>query len=252
MPALAPSVSPYLDQIEQAGGGVAADVGLAPVPQQPQITVPTAPAYDPSQMGSNFEEANPDGVGDWRNSFGSQFGLKLTSGDRDPVHNKAVNGVANSYHLKAGWAADFSGTAEQMSKAAAYAHTRGAKEVLIHNAGSGQHLHVVFDPSAYGGKRLTTVAPTGQGKFTPQQLGLTPAESWILQRESGFNTYAKNPKSSAFGLGQLILSNRKKYLGSDYATTDARKQLQAFRMYVHDRYGTADNAVKFWQTKGWY
>lgn len=67
-------------------------------------------------------------------------GLRLTSGYRDPEHNAAVNGVKNSYHLT-GRAADFAGSAREMQEAAAWAKTNGGR-TLIHNAGSGQHLHV--------------------------------------------------------------------------------------------------------------
>lgn len=85
--------------------------------------------------------------------------------------------------------------------------------------------------------------------------GLSPAEQWIIQKESGGRTSAKNPKSSAFGLGQLILSNRQKYaraLGVDPWTTNYNAQLQMMRMYIRDRYGSAENAMRFWQRNGWY
>lgn len=245
------TLDPYLQQIERAGSGGPTQQGLQPLSTQPPQIQITPPQFDPQTAGSNYEQMGAVG-GDWRTDFGGRFGLKQTSGDRDAAHNKAVNGVANSYHLKPGWAADYTGTAQQMAAAAAWAHTRGAREVLIHNAGSGQHLHVVFDPSSYGTRQVTGVAPTGAGKFSPQQLGLSAAEWMIMRPESGGNTYAQNPRSSAFGLGQLILSNRKKYLGRDYATTDARKQLMAFRSYIRDRYGSAEAAVAFRRTHGWY
>src|SRR5829696_2254365 len=54
------------------------------------------------------------------------------------------------------------------------------------------------------------------------------------------------------GLGQLLLGNRILYLGQDYATTDCGRQLWAFRIYVRDRYGTAERARAFWQANGWY
>ena len=68
----------------------------------------------------------------------------------------------------------------------------------------------------------------------------------------GFTPTAANPTSSAFGLGQLLLDMRLRYLGGDYATTDCAKQLAAFRAYVRDRYGTAERAVAFWATHHWY
>lgn len=93
----------------------------------------------------------------------------------------------------------------------------------------------------------TTAAAGGDWQAT-----LSPAERWILTRESSLNPAAKNPKSSAFGLGQLLLDNRLRYLGADYATTDPYKQLAAFRAYVADRYGTAERAMAFWRAHNWY
>lgn len=81
---------------------------------------------------------------------------------------------------------------------------------------------------------------------------LSAAERWIIQHESGGNVFADNPTSTAFGLGQLLLSNRRKYLGANYATTNYDLQLQAMRSYIHDRYGTAENAMRFWQAHGYY
>jgi hypothetical protein len=82
--------------------------------------------------------------------------------------------------------------------------------------------------------------------------GTSPAERWIIMRESSGDPTADNPASTAFGLGQLLLGNRILYLGEDYATTDCGRQLWAFRAYVRDRYGTAKRAKAFWQANGWY
>jgi hypothetical protein len=81
---------------------------------------------------------------------------------------------------------------------------------------------------------------------------LSASEAFIIQRESGGETTAKNPHSSAFGLGQLILANRRHYLGADANTTDPGLQLKAFRGYVKDRYGNADRAAAFWRKNHWY
>jgi septal ring factor EnvC (AmiA/AmiB activator) len=82
--------------------------------------------------------------------------------------------------------------------------------------------------------------------------GTSPAERWIIMRESSGYPTADNPTSTAFGLGQLLLGNRILSLGQDYATTDCGRQLWAFRAYVRDRYGTAERARAFWQANGWY
>jgi hypothetical protein len=78
------------------------------------------------------------------------------------------------------------------------------------------------------------------------------AEYNIIMRESGWNPFAQNPSSTAFGLGQLVFSQRQAYLGAAADTTDCALQLKAFRAYVAGRYGTAENAWAFWLSHHWY
>ena len=101
--------------------------------------------------------------------------------------------------------------------------------------------------AARGGER----AAGGSGRRCDLS-GTSPAERWIIMRESSGDPTADNPTSTAFGLGQLLLGNRILYLGQSYATTDCGRQLWAFRSYVRDRYGTAARAKAFWQANGWY
>lgn len=72
-----------------------------------------------------------------------RFDLRVTSGYRSPAHNARIGGSPTSWHLT-GRAADFVGNETDMQAAAAYAQQTGAVEVLIHNAGSGRHLHVAW------------------------------------------------------------------------------------------------------------
>ena len=91
---------------------------------------------------------------------------------------------------------------------------------------------------------------------------LKKPEKWILKRESGFSPTAANPTSSAYGLGQLILANRRRYapqVGADPAgegyhtgTTDPCEQLRMMRLYIEDRYGSPKKAKKFWKHHQWY
>jgi septal ring factor EnvC (AmiA/AmiB activator) len=82
--------------------------------------------------------------------------------------------------------------------------------------------------------------------------GTSDAEYFIIMKESGGDPTADNPRSTAFGLGQLLLDGRRHYLGANADTIDCGLQLQAFRGYVRDRYGTAENARAFWLSHGWY
>ena len=89
--------------------------------------------------GYQFDSAIVSRVSNLANTYN----LRVTSGYRSAERNRAVNGSATSHHLT-GRAADFVGTADQMRAAAAAARAQGAIEVLIHDAGSGTHLHVAW------------------------------------------------------------------------------------------------------------
>ena len=82
--------------------------------------------------------------------------------------------------------------------------------------------------------------------------GLPPAARSIIMAESGGNPTAKNPHSTAFGLGQLIVANRKALMGASFASTDCGAQVAAFSKYTKGRYGSFDNALAFRKSHGWY
>lgn len=77
-----------------------------------------------------------------------RFNLKVTSDYRTPQHNAEVGGVPGSYHTK-GLAFDFVGSNQDMQKAKAWAqnHPEMFQEVLVHDVGSGLHLHLAFKAS---------------------------------------------------------------------------------------------------------
>lgn len=128
-------------------------------------------------------------------------------------------------------------------------------------AGEAAIKAIAQAPSALGGVGRTSaplLAQAGGGSYgggTVSMAGLSPAEAWIIQHESGGRTTAQNPTSTAFGLGQLLAGNRRSYgarLGINPNTTDYNQQLALFRAYVASRYGTADRAQAFWRSHGWY
>lgn len=136
-------------------------LGGAPSPAsayRPQTPMGGAQAPPSSGGGASTQRASGKGLVDYggrkiaaglvpyADHITRQMGLRLTSGYRDPESNRRANGVQNSWHLQEGehGALDFSGTARQMQDGAAWARQNGAREVLVHNAGSGQHLHVAW------------------------------------------------------------------------------------------------------------
>jgi len=96
------------------------------------------------------------------------------------------------------------------------------------------------------------------------QGGLTAAQNFIMQHESGGSTTAghlhsqgrgdgtRGNQSSAFGAFQLTQANRRHYMGADYQSTDFGKQFAAANHYVHDRYGSWERAQSFWKAHRWY
>jgi hypothetical protein len=125
--------------------------------------------------------------------------------------------------------------------------------------GSGRGLAAMLSgggvPSGGGGAG-GSLPSAGRGGITVGQVsGLSPAEAYIIQHESGGRPTAKNPTSTAFGIWQGLQGTRNDYarrLGFSPNTTDVAQQLAMFRAYVRDRYKTAENAQRFWQTHHWY
>ena len=113
----------------------------------------------------------------------------------------------------------------------------------------GQVAAVAFNQRV-GDANAAGVVRTGNTKC--DSSGASDAEFNIVMKESGWNPFADNPSSTAFGLGQLVFSQRQNYLGDAADTTDCALQLKAFRGYVRDRYGTAENAWSFWLSHHWY
>lgn len=86
-----------------------------------------------------------------RDLLASVSGLRFTSGYRSAARNRAVGGVANSYHVKA-LAADFVSLTgkypEPLLAAVREVARRHGFSVLLHDAGSGLHIHCEFEPQA--------------------------------------------------------------------------------------------------------
>lgn len=80
-----------------------------------------------------------------------------------------------------------------------------------------------------------------------------PALTQIVKNESGFNPSAQNKTSTAYGYAQFLSSTRASYekkMGISYS--DPVNQIGMMAQYLKDRYGTAQNALAFWNKNHWY
>ena len=83
-------------------------------------------------------------------------------------------------------------------------------------------------------------------------VSMPASARWIMQHESGGNPNARNPHSTAFGAFQMLKATRQPYMGANWQSHDLGAQYAGASRYVHQRYGTWDNAKAFWQRHHWY
>jgi hypothetical protein len=118
-------------------------------------------------------------------AFEKKYGLRFSSGYRSPAQNKAAGGVPNSNHMKGSpsnpGAIDLVGSTENMYAAAAEARRLGVPEVLVHDVGSGLHLHMGF--FAQGGlmpRKVDRPNLVMTGEEAPQH------NEWILSENPAY------------------------------------------------------------------
>lgn len=73
----------------------------------------------------------------------------------------------------------------------------------------------------------------------------------LWMRESGWNTYAENPSSGAYGIPQSLPGSKMATAGSDWRTNPAT-QISWGLSYISGRYGTPCGAWAHSESVGWY
>lgn len=73
----------------------------------------------------------------------------------------------------------------------------------------------------------------------------------VVARESGWNRYARNPSSGAYGIPQALPGSKMATAGSDWSW-NGYTQVRWMIGYVRNRYGSPCGAWSFWQNHGWY
>ncbi len=75
--------------------------------------------------------------------------------------------------------------------------------------------------------------------------------SWLWQRESGWNKYASNPYSGAYGIPQALPGSKMSSAGPNWRS-NASTQIRWGLRYIRARYGSPHRAWNHSQATGWY
>lgn len=138
---------------------------------------------------------------------------------------------------------------EQEKTEKAKAETKKAAASQSSNSSSGSF----GSGTATGGKQFGPNQAREAFEQITADLGVTGSEKqiWedIITRESGWNVYATNPSSGAYGLPQSLPGEKMASVGGDYLT-NPYTQLTWMYNYVRDRYGSF--AGVNWYVRGWY
>lgn len=84
--------------------------------------------------------------------------------------------------------------------------------------------------------------------FSADQYGCLDS---LYMRESGWNPYADNPTSSAYGIPQALPGSKMASAGADWATNPVT-QIRWGLGYIQDRYGSPCGAWAHSESVGWY
>lgn len=248
------------------------------------------PSSDHLDFGSHDVEGGPDAPGGMSEAeFNRRLqkmmkdapgGVSITSGKRDPAKQKQLwenalkkygdPEIADNWVARPGTSKHESGLAADLkfaSPAVKKWYHENAKKYGLYFPMSHEPWHIQFD-TAYKGAQPQTrprghshahSASRSSGGVVQKAPGRfytgNPHVDFIIDGESNGITTAKNPHSSAFGIGQMIKANREAYgrrFGFDPNTTDPGQQIQMMLAYIKDRYGTPEAAAAFKRKHGWY
>lgn len=129
-------------------------------------------------------------------------------------------------------------------------------------------VQVAPTPAAPSGGSASPTSTSAPAAGTPDPgsakaiaLGLVTARGWggdqynclvsLWNRESGWNAFAHNKSSGAYGIPQALPGTKMASAGADWATNPAT-QITWGLGYITARYGTPCGAWASSQSRGWY
>jgi|SRR5579859_1825037 len=128
---------------------------------------------------------------------------------------------------------------------------------------AAEHSNTATSTQTTGGTGVTTTAPPADptaaeqtGKDMLASFGFSTATQWpclydLWQRESGWNVYAENAASGAYGIPQSLPGDKMAAAGADWQT-DAATQISWGLGYIKSTYGTPCAAWQNELNAGYY
>ncbi|WP_245154781.1 lytic transglycosylase domain-containing protein [Nocardioides sp. 1609] len=110
-------------------------------------------------------------------------------------------------------------------------------------------------PAEAGSQDLSDADPRDIARALLAEFGFSADQFGCLDslytRESGWNVYADNPSSSAYGIPQSLPGSKMASAGADWATNPVT-QIRWGLGYIEDRYGSPCGAWAHSESHGWY
>lgn len=219
-----------------------------------ELNIPYSQSTDEKTAVSNLRKAIDDGNKLYDSSNGkvnddnTRKALRAAIDDASKLvstdSNDSVQININDYNSKNKAISDASGKVNDSINA--YNQAQAAKRAASASSSSG-------------GSSLGTTVPVGEMQkwfhdyliangYTEEDFS---AGVWIINHESGWNPYATNASSGAYGLPQSLPASKMSSAGSDWKT-NYQTQLKWFIGYCNGRYGGISGAYKYWVIHRWY
>jgi len=111
--------------------------------------------------------------------------------------------------------------------------------------------------SGFGPGSTALGGDAAANKALARQMFPWPASQWpsfdyLEMREAGYNRFARNPSSGAYGIPQALPESKLPFAGQSGGGSHAGPQLSWMYGYIHDRYVTPFNAALHERFNNWY
>lgn len=175
--------------------------------------------------------------------------LKFTKTEELTKRLDAVDAAIKEAEAKA--EAERKAAEEAAAKAAA--EKKAAEEAAAAQAAAAQQAQAQAQAASSGTKSFSDARAAFEQIVADYGIGASEKAMWeyIINRESGFNHYATNASSGAYGLPQSLPGSKMASAGADWQT-NPYTQLKWMYGYMTSRYGSIAGAYNFWQANHWY